>query len=119
MDLVETSELASDGYSIYLPAISMVSTNSAGSITVINSIPDGEGLTLLYGDYPVEADDIVHIYGTSGGAGDGYYTIASIINDTSFSVKEPINNSTGGFVDFIWPVGALGVGFDSERDLHM
>jgi hypothetical protein len=112
-DFVEPNELASDGYTVYLPNIGVVSTTSGSHTVVISPIPDGEGLTTPAFDHPVGVGDIVYLYNTSGA--DGYYTIASIVNDTTLTVVESINSSTGGFVDFIWPVGASGVGVNPAR----
>lgn len=110
-EIVEVPRLASDGYSIYLPGVSLISTTS-GTHNVVIILPDEQDLTWLSGDHPVEPGDRVQIYGTSGGAADGYYTIATIVNTITFSIVEPINSSTGGFVNFMWPAGALGVGLD-------
>jgi hypothetical protein len=112
-DFIDPSGLISDGYKVYLSAISVVSTTSSSHTVVINPIPDGQGLTLPSFDHPVEIYDIVRLYSTTGA--DGYYTIASIVDDTTFTVIENINSSTGGFVDFIWPVGAGLVGVDNTR----
>lgn len=109
-DFVEVPELASDGYSTYLLAISVVSTTSGTHTVVISPIPDGQGLTLIAGDHPVQVNDRVQLYGTTGA--DGYYTIASIVNDVTFTVYEPIPSSIDGYVNFIYPPGASTVGLD-------
>jgi hypothetical protein len=115
-DIISPPELSSDGYYVYLPLVSSVSTTSSTKIVVIHPIPDGEGLTLPAFDHPAKSGDIAHITGSSGA--DGYYTINTILSDTSFTVTESISDSTGGFVDFIYPVGASLVGFDSSG-LHI
>lgn len=109
-DIISPPELSSDGYYVYLPLVSSVSTTSSTKIVVIHPIPDGEGLTLPAFDHPAKSGDIAHITGSSGA--DGYYTINTILSDTSFTVTESISDSTGGFVDFIYPVGAGLVGFN-------
>lgn len=109
-DIVGSTELASDGYYVYLSS-TLVSTNSPPNTIVINLPSDGEGI--LYGrDHPVSPQDIVHLYGTSGGAADGYYFVFSVLTDTSFTIVPPIAASTGGNIDFIYPAGATVVGFD-------
>lgn len=62
-------------------------------------------------DYQVDPGDIAHIYGSSGG-GDGYYTVKQVLSDTTFSVNEPIADSTGGNVDFLYQSGSTLVGLD-------
>lgn len=109
-DIISPSELSSDGYYVYLPLISIISTTSSNQTVVISPIPDGEGLTLPAFDHPAKPGDIAYITGSSGA--DGYYTITSILSDTSFTVAELIVDATGGTVDFIYPVGASLVGFN-------
>ena|SRR5271165_3341345 len=111
-DIISPPELSSDGYYVYLPQIASVSTTSSSKTIVISPIPDGEGLTLPAFDHPAKVGDIAHITGSSGA--DGYYTINHIVNDTTFTVVESINDSTGGHVDFIYPVGAGLVGFNPD-----
>ena len=110
-DIISPSELSSDGYFIYLPSISVISTTNSSKTVVISPIPDGEGLTLPSFDHPVKSGDITYINGSSGA--DGYYTIDIILSDTSFTVIDTIVDSIGGTVDFMYPVGAGLVGFDS------
>jgi hypothetical protein len=112
-DIVDAYELASDGYgdnSIYL-STSIVSTITPNIIN-INVASDGNGI-LYSTDHPVEPNDIAWIYGTlPGGIADGYYTVNSVLSDTSFSINETITSSTGGTVQFRYPAGAKKVGFD-------
>lgn len=115
-DIVDATELASDGTFVYL-TLTVVSTTTGTKIVVVNLAPDGEGI--LHGDHPVEADDIVIITGTSGGLGDGTFTVASVTDDITFVVNEAIGTSTGGSADFIYPVGAGRVGFDPIGLLHI
>jgi len=109
-DIISPQELFSDGYSVYLSSVASAGTTSGTKTVVINTISDGEGLLLPSFDHPAQAGDIAYIFGSSGA--DGYYTIASIVSDTVFTVVESINNSTGGYVDFMFPVGAGLVGFN-------
>ena len=107
-DFVDADELIADGFASYLTT-TVNTTNSGTKLVTVNLPLDGEGLVTGY-DHPVEAGDRVRLYGTSGA--DGYYTIASVNSDTTFTVIESINTSTGGNVDFIWKVGASKIGFD-------
>jgi hypothetical protein len=112
VDFIDAYELASDGNgsnSIYLNTFAVSTTSGSGTV-VITLASDGEGI--LYSiDHPVQSKDIVWIYGTTGGGGDGYYTVNSIVSDTSFTVNEAIGNSTDGYAQFRYPAGALSVGF--------
>jgi hypothetical protein len=110
LDIIDASELASDGYSVYLTT-TLVSTTNAGSLVTINLPQDGEGL-ITGKDHPLSPGDRVWITGTSGGLADGYYICNNVISDTSFSVTSPILSSTGGTIYFMHPAGAFNVGFD-------
>lgn len=119
-DFVDAYELASDGYglnSIYLNTFAISTTSITGTV-VVSLASDGEGI-LYSKDHPVQALDIVWIYGTSGGAGDGYYTVNSIVSDTSFTVNEPIGDSTDGYAQFRYPAGATNIGFDPRATIHV
>jgi hypothetical protein len=109
-DIYDVQELNSDGYFIYLPSISLVSTTSSNKTVVIHPIPDGEGLLLKVGDHTVESGDKVYLFET--GAADGYYLIDQILTNTSFTVRNLINDSTDGYVNFIYPSGATNIGFE-------
>lgn len=109
-DIVDAAELASDGTATYL-TVTVVSTTTGTKVVVVNLAADGEGI-FNGRDHPAEAGDIVVITGTSGGLGNGTFTVASVTNDTTFVVNEAIGTSTGGSVTFIYPVGAGRVGFD-------
>lgn len=110
LDIVDSVELASDGYYVYLTT-TLVSTTNAGSLVTINLPSDGEGL-ITGRDHPLAPGDRVRITGTSGGLADGYYIVNLPITDTSFSVNSPIATSTGGTIDFMFQGGAKYVGFD-------
>jgi hypothetical protein len=119
-DFLDAYELISDGYgtnSIYLDTFTISTTSITGTV-VVSLAADGEGI-LYSKDHPVQNNDIVWIYGTSGGAGDGYFTVNSILTDTSFTVNQPINDSTGGYAQFRYPAGALGIGFDPRNTIHV
>jgi len=108
-DLVDSTELASDGYSSY-KTISVTSTTSGSKTVEVSPSSDIFGL-LFDADAPVSVGDRVLLVGTTGGA-DGYYTVASVIDNDTFTVLESINTSTGGNAFFIYPPGASLVGFD-------
>jgi hypothetical protein len=110
LDIVDSSELASDGYAVYLSSI-LISTNSIGNVITIVLPSDGEGL-ITGRDHLANAGDRVRLTGTSGGLADGYFIINSILSETSFSVNTSIVSSTGGTIYFMYPVGAKSVGFD-------
>jgi hypothetical protein len=107
-DVVDSYELSSDGYLSFLSS-SVVSTTSGTQTVIINMPSTGEGI-LYSSDNPVQANDLVWLSGTLGA--DGYYTVSSILSDTSFTVIEPIGTSTGGSCSFIYRSGALNVGYD-------
>lgn len=118
LDIADAYELRSDGYglnSIYFTT-TVVSTTSGTKTVVVNLASDGEGILYSY-DHPVEPDDIVHLYGTTGA--DGYYTVATIIDDLTFTVNETIATSTGGSAEFRYPAGALKIGFDPRNTTHV
>jgi len=110
LDIVDSSELVSDGYAVYLSS-TLISTNSIGNVITIVLPSDGEGL-ITGRDHLANAGDRVRLTGTSGGLADGYFIINSIISETSFSVNTSIVSSTGGTIYFMHPVGAKSVGFD-------
>lgn len=110
-DIVDAYELASDGYHLY-KILSVISTTS-GTKTVVVS-PPGDEFGLVYDlDAPVAVGDRVLLTGTLGG-GDGYFIIASVIDNTTFTISETIGSSTGGDGYFMYPSGSLSVGFDSS-----
>lgn len=120
VDIVDAYELASDGYSfnsIYL-STNCVSTTSGTKIVVVTLPTDGEGIFNSF-DHPVQSGDIVRIYGTFGGLGDGYYSVNIVIDDLQFSVNEIINTSIDGYVEYHYPPGAKSVGFNYRNTLHI
>jgi hypothetical protein len=107
-DLVDFLELTSDGYSSY--KITPIASTTSGSKTV-EVTPSSDIFGLVFdADAPVSAGDRVRLVGTTGA--DGYYTVASVVNNNTFIVVENINTSTGGNATFIYPPGASLVGFD-------
>lgn len=113
VDIIDAVELKSDGYGLNSINISTscVSTTSSTKTVVIGTFPDGNGI--LYNvDNPIESKDIVWISGTSGGFGDGYYTVDTILTDTSFTINENFGDSIDGYVQFRYPSGAKFVGFN-------
>lgn len=115
-NIVTEPELLSDGYgnnSVYLAA-TLTSTSASQLVTIILPADD---VSLLYqGDYQVNPNDIVHLYDTQpSGVADGYYTVATVVSDNTFTVNESLVNSTDGYVQFMYQAGALMVGFSTAR----
>lgn len=118
-EVAEVPILASDGYSVYLANVSVISTTS-GTNSVLITLPDQQDLTWLSGDHPVESGDHVYFRGTVGSPNaDGYYYIDKITSQTTFTTIEPIPTSLGGFVTFMWPAGATTIGFDPTVTLNL
>ena len=119
-DFLDGYELNSDGYginSIYLTT-SCISTTSGTKIVVTGPATDGNGILYTF-DHPVESGDIVWLTGTSGGLGDGYFTINQVLSDTSFSVNETIGTSTGGNIQYRYKSGAKNIGFNPTNTSHI
>jgi len=112
-DIVDASELASDGTAIYL-TVSVVSTTSGTKTVVVGATFDGEGISTSR-DHPVAPTDLVTLSGTSGGLANGTFTVASVTDDSTFVVVESIGTSTGGTANFKYPSGSLSVGFDPTK----
>lgn len=113
-NIVTIPELFSDGYgidSIYL-CTSLNTTSATQTVTI--TLP-ADDVSLLYeGDYQVESGDIIYLYATQpGNIADGYYTISQVLTDTSFTVNEPISDSTDGYIQFRYQAGATLVGLNS------
>lgn len=105
-DFVDAEELSSDGYFSY-KTVPLVSTTGVTKTVITNP----STYDILQGvDASVEVGDKVYIYGN---AADGYYTVATIVDDVTFTVLEDIVNSAGGSCQFLHPAGALRVGFNS------
>lgn len=109
-EFLDQQELGSDGTFVYLTS-TVVSTTSGTNVVVVNLPADGEGI-LSGRDHPVEAGDFVVITGTSGGLGDGRFSIGAVLSDTSFSVLGGIGTSTGGSIAFHYRAGAELIGLD-------
>jgi len=113
LDIVDSIELASDGYVVYLTS-TLFSTTNVGSLITINLPLDGEGL-ITGRDHLAQAGDRIRLIGTSGSLADGYFIINSIISETSFSVVGAIASSTAGTINFMFQAGAKSVGFDLQN----
>ena len=117
IDFLDSSELISTGVhtlsGMYVDT-TIISTDSITKQIVINYPSDNEGIN-ENSEHPAETGDFVCIIGTSGGLGDGYYTIDSILNSTTFAVVEAIGTSTGGNIKFFHPPGASKIGLDSSN----
>lgn len=111
LDFFDAGELTSDeSVSANYLTTTVVSTTAGTKTVVVNALPSGEGITAR--DAPVEIGDLAIITGTSGGLGDGQFTVASIVDDVTFTVTEVIGTSTGGSVTFRYSAGAKKVGFN-------
>jgi len=107
VEIVDAVELRSDSTTVFITGATVVSTTSSTKRIVFS------GIDLIYDkDERTEADDIVVLSGTSGGAADGTFTVAAIIDQTTLEVVEAIADSTGGTADFLYPAGATKVGVD-------
>jgi len=113
LDFVDAPELESDAQTAFISGVVVVSTTSSTKTIVLSGTYIIEDV-----DQRVEPKDIVILTGTSGGLADGTYTVFEVIDDTSFIVVEAINDSTGGEAIFVWPPGALRVGFNPTGLLH-
>jgi hypothetical protein len=108
LEIVDATELGSDGTIEYNSGVTVVSTTSSNKRVVFS------GVNLLYDpDERAQSGDIVILSGTSGGSGDGTFTIDNVIDETTIDVVETIGDSTGGSANFRHPPGAGRVGFDS------
>lgn len=105
LDFVDALELESDGQSVFLPSVTIVSTTSATKRVVLSGVH-----IINDPEQRIEPTDLVVLSGTSGA--DGLYTVATIIDDVTFTVVEAIADSTGGTANFKWPPGAQRVGLD-------
>lgn len=107
LEVLDRDELLSSGSTTYKSGVSVTSTTSGTKRVVISGFD-----LLLQRETPVEVGDKVTLSGTSGGAGDGTFTIAAIIDSNTFDVTETIGTSTGGSAAFKHPAGAKRIGFD-------
>lgn len=114
-DVVDAPELLSDGSTPY-GSVSITSTS--GSTVNVGLYADGEGIRTGL-DNPVNVGDLVTITGTSGGAADGSYVVASVISDSAFTVVGSIASSTGGTASFIYPPGARAIGLSTTGLTHV
>lgn len=112
-DVYDAFELNTDGTVVYL-VLTVTSTTSGTKTVVVGTASDGEGIKTGK-DHPVEVGDFVDITGTSGGLGNGTFTVASLIDDNTFTVVETIGTSTGGSANFRYPPGASVIGIDPTK----
>ena len=104
-EIVDAVELLSDGTVVIRSGVTVVSTTSATKQVVLS------GINIIYDkDDRLQSGDIVTLSGTSGGLGDGTFTINVIVDDVTFSVIQVIGNSTGGLASLKHPAGATKVG---------
>jgi len=107
ISIVDAVELAAPKSGYYASSITVVSTNSGTKRVVVSSVDIIHDV-----DTQLEAGDFVVITGTSGGLGNGTFTVASIVDTVTFVVTETIGTSTSGSVSFQYPAGATKVGVD-------
>lgn len=107
-DFVDSPELASDGTSAYA-SFTVVSTTSGTKVVVLALNGDGQGIRDQT-EVPVEAGDSVVLTGTSGGLGNGTFTVASVTDNLTLVVTESIGTSTEGSASFRYPAGSTKVG---------
>jgi hypothetical protein len=103
LEVVDAHELSADGTTSYRDPESVASTTAATKTVVLSGTP-----YIVNGEYPVEAGDLVTLTGDA--AGD--YTVASVVDDLTFTVEETIIDSTGGTATFKYAAGATHVGVD-------
>ncbi len=106
VDIIDAQELASDGITSFRSGDSVTSTTS-GTKTVEMA---GGGERLIHSDNPIAAGDIFDLTGST--AADGTYTVATVVDDDTFTVVEAIATSTGGTAAFCHPSGGTRVGID-------
>lgn len=109
VEIVDATELASDGYATYR-TLSLASTTAVTREVVVT----GGALDIITDkiDEPLEVGDGVVI---AGNAAAGTYTVESITDDTTFVVVESIVDSVGGTATFSHPAGATKVGADTNN----
>jgi hypothetical protein len=119
-DFYDAAQLNSDSTVVYLTLT--VTSTVAPNIVNVALASDGEGI-LTSRDHPVRSaaiavggnGDLVDITGTSGGAGNGTFEVASVVSDTQFTVSGTVGNSTGGSANFRYPSGAQDVGYSQTK----
>jgi hypothetical protein len=116
-EFLDQEELGSDGSFVYLTTTA-VSTTSGTRIVVVDLPADGQGI-LLGRDHPAQTGDFVTITGTSGGLGNGTFSIDVVLTDNSFSVLGSIGTSAGGSIDFHYRAGAELIGLDPTGLAHV
>jgi hypothetical protein len=102
-EITDAVELLSDGTAVLKTGVAVVTVVGATKTVSIS------GWSLRDPDNPVETGDKAVI---SGNAAAGTYTVASIVNNETFTVVESIVDATGGTVEFRYPPGAIKVGLD-------
>ena len=113
LDFLDAEELQTDGSFVFLTT-TVASTNSGTQTVTIDLPADGEGIKTGR-DHIVEPGDKVELSGTSGGLGDGIFTVATVPTDLTFTVVEAIGTSTGGSIDFKYVPGAEAIGFNTAN----
>jgi hypothetical protein len=105
LDLIDAVELGSDG------TVSFKTVPGTDVVTgTVSTNPANDFQGLQFGDEKIEVGDKAVLSGAS--AGDGIYTVATIVDNTDFTVVEAIVDSTGGSWEFRHAAGALSVGVD-------
>lgn len=109
-DLVSEDELGANYKSSVIESntfpVSVASTDSTSKTVTVDSSED-------INDWDIQVGDTAEI---AGGTPDGDYTIASIVNDTEFTVEESIPDSSNeGDLTVYHPPGAILIGFDDRN----
>jgi hypothetical protein len=120
LDIVDAIEMASDGTAVIFSGATVVSTTSGSKEVVLSGVDIEHDK-----DERLEPGDIIVLAGTTGGLGDGTFTLDVVVDDLTFSVIEAIGTSTGGTCEARHPAGATKLGVDptnlsftSETDLQ-
>jgi hypothetical protein len=113
LEIIDAIELKSDGTTVIMTGVTVVSTTYSTKRVVVSGV-----YLVNEPDQRIELNDKVTLTGTSGGLADGNYTVATVVDDTTFTVIEAIANSTGGVGTFYHPPGALRIGFDPTGLTH-
>ena len=109
-EILDETQLASDGYTQYYSGVSVVSCTSFTRNILVNAFLN---ISLQDPEARISNGDIVYLFGSSDS--DGYYVISEIVDQTNFIVSNFIMDSTGGTLQFFYPSGASRIGFDPTK----
>lgn len=106
-EFVDAFELASDGYTNPYRLLTLVSTTSSTQQITASTPTDIDWIDNI--DDPLQEGDVVEVFGNLAA---GRYLINSIVNHSTFSVLEPILDSSDGYAYCYHPSGASKVGYN-------